>query len=556
MLATNGDGKAELTGRLVKLRRPRGSTEDALSPPAGRRAAGVRPARRARPRRRRGRDPRGHGPRDRHRRGPPPGRRAQGLPARRHAGRARARGARGGPAPGLDHGARPAAAARATRRRGAARGGVRARPDRPPLGAARRSRRGWSIADPETVELAIEALGKLGDKRRDAARSSSFLARPDRRRCAARRAVALWRLADSTALDAAARAPRRSRSRACAGACSTRSRRSCRPDGRSCCGRRSHLDDPTWLVARLRGAHARPPEVTARAPPTCSRRFGDPEAPVVVNAIRALQSIADTTCARVRPRRSRTMLGHEHPYVRVTAATALGDRRSSWRRRRPTPAPRGAIRSGPISATPTPRRAAPPPARCSRARRRRRWPWCGRCSTDSSVYARVAVLAGLSALPPQNAATALLSRGSTGAPAVRAHDRRRRCSASVKATAAVPTLRAGLADTSMLFVASCAGALAAIGDTASVPALVRAPTPRAPATPTPTPASRSATRCARWRARPTPTASSARTRRTTPRPPSTRPTSRRRPRRAARSCTPRAGDIEWAFYRRARRRRR
>ena len=44
----------------------------------------------------------------------------------------------------------------------------------------------------------------------------------------------------------------------------------------------------------------------------------------------------------------------------------------------------------------------------------------------------------------------------------------------LKEASARSALRAGLADTSTLFVASCAGALAALGDRASIPALARA----------------------------------------------------------------------------------
>jgi hypothetical protein len=82
---------------------------------------------------------------------------------------------------------------------------------------------------------------------------------------------------------------------------------------------------------------------------------------------------------------------------------------------------------------------------------------------------------------------------------------------NLKAREAVPRCARGLADTSVLFVASCASALEALGDSTSVPALAR-PTRRARATRTPTRASRSATRCASSPAARSPTASSAPTR--------------------------------------------
>jgi hypothetical protein len=73
--------------------------------------------------------------RHRHRRGPAPvRRRAQGLPLGPGPRGAGPGGARGRAAAGLDHRARPAAAARGRLGRGAARGGVRAGPDRPRVG--------------------------------------------------------------------------------------------------------------------------------------------------------------------------------------------------------------------------------------------------------------------------------------------------------------------------------------------------------------------------------------------------------------------------------------
>jgi cyclophilin family peptidyl-prolyl cis-trans isomerase len=88
---------------------------------------------------------------------------------------------------------------------------------------------------------------------------------------------------------------------------------------------------------------------------------------------------------------------------------------------------------------------------------------------DSSIYVRVAVTGAWPPGDPQP----LLDRLGPATPLferMTAADRL----GELKVRSAIPTLRAGLADTSTLFVASCAGALAALGDTASVPALTRA----------------------------------------------------------------------------------
>src|SRR5262249_44944832 len=50
-----------------------------------------------------------------------------------------------------------------------------------------------------------------------------------------------------------------------------------------------------------------------------------PDLAVQVNAVRGLQSIADTTCVRCGAELVR-LLAHPHPYVRLSAATALADR--------------------------------------------------------------------------------------------------------------------------------------------------------------------------------------------------------------------------------------
>jgi cyclophilin family peptidyl-prolyl cis-trans isomerase len=92
---------------------------------------------------------------------------------------------------------------------------------------------------------------------------------------------------------------------------------------------------------------------------------------------------------------------------------------------------------------------------------------------DSSIYTRVAVLQALTRLPAERASPLLLSRLDATRPLF---ERMTAAEAlgSLRSRAHVMELRAGLADTSVLFVASCASAIAELGDSASVPALARA----------------------------------------------------------------------------------
>src|SRR6185503_16880099 len=88
---------------------------------------------------------------------------------------------------------------------------------------------------------------------------------------------------------------------------------------------------------------------------------------------------------------------------------------------------------------------------------------------DSSIYTRVAVIGAL----PASQSKALLDRLAPTVPLFERNSAADRLG-ELKLRSAITPLRAGLADTSALFVASCAGALASLGDSASVPALVRA----------------------------------------------------------------------------------
>ena len=319
--------------------------------------------------------------------------------------------------------------------------------------------------DPETVLLAIEALGKLAD-RASTGRLAAFLGDPDPTR-RGEAAVALWRLADSTALGALLE-------------------HHSDPDP----GVRWRIlyalekivaPDRVVLVAAL---HLSDDDVLCRAYATRtlgrqkSRRatayllqvLRDPEVAVVVNAVRSLQQIGDSMSSRVAPGMAR-LLGHAHPYVRVTAAAALAER-ATWAAadssgrvmaldslaahlRDPDAATRGAC------------------ARALIARHARTVADAATMLQDSSLYARVAVLQALALLPGEEVGPLLMQRL---LPAWPLFERMTAAEAlgTLKHRAAVAPLRAGLADTSMLFVAACASALGEMGDSSSVPVLAQA----------------------------------------------------------------------------------
>jgi cyclophilin family peptidyl-prolyl cis-trans isomerase/HEAT repeat protein len=325
--------------------------------------------------------------------------------------------------------------------------------------------------DDETVVLAIEALGELGDQAATP-RVVVFLGDPSARR---RReaAMALWRLSDSTALG-----PLIARHGDPDPEVRWRTlyalEKIVAPD-RIVLIAASHLNDAEWLT-RAYAARTLGRQKSRRANAYLLQALGDAEVPVVVNAIRAVQLIADTTCVPCGPALAR-LLAHAHPYVRVTAATALVE----------PPSLAGADsagRAGALAAL-TEHLADPDAATrgaCARALLRHR----GAAAladvrplfSDSSIYARTAALSGLAFVPAATAAAELMPRLEARAPLFE-----RMTAADVIGEArireGVKPLRAALADTSVLFVASAAGALATLGDSASVPALERAYAARA-----------------------------------------------------------------------------
>ncbi|OGF23157.1 MAG: hypothetical protein A2V63_05375, partial [Candidatus Eisenbacteria bacterium RBG_19FT_COMBO_70_11] len=235
-----------------------------------------------------------------------------------------------------------------------------------------------------------------------------------------------------------------------------------------------HVDDAEWRV-RAHAARTLGRQRAARASPYLVQKLGDQEPAVVVEALRGLQTIADTTCGLCVSTIVEA-LGHPHPYVRLTAAQVLGER-FAWVPIDST-ARNAALDSlavhlrDPDAAT----RAAS--GRALLARRGRLEGGLRALLSDSSVYVRAAMVEALARLDSATAVPLLSARLRADRPLL------------VRMTAAEAlgalgardlsvTLRAALGDTSVLFVASVAGALAALGDTLSLPELARAYAARA-----------------------------------------------------------------------------
>jgi cyclophilin family peptidyl-prolyl cis-trans isomerase/HEAT repeat protein len=316
--------------------------------------------------------------------------------------------------------------------------------------------------DPETVGLAIEALGKLGDTA--ATRKVSAFLRNGSPALRAEAAMAMWRLADSTGIDALLSA----HNDADAG---VRWRvlyaleRVVDPD-RVVLIAALHLGDAEWL-SRAYAARTIGRQRSPRGGAYLLQALRDPEVAVVVNAARALQLIADSTSHGSAVELA-ARLDHPHPYVRVTVATALADH-AFWpplsaedraavldslraHLRDPDAATRGACARALIA------RDALGPAALDSMR------------SDSSAYARAAVIQAFTLMPAERAEPLALAGFASGRMPLE-----RIAAAEVLGTldtpATVRALRDALADTSVLIVAAAAYGLADAGDSASVPAL-------------------------------------------------------------------------------------
>jgi cyclophilin family peptidyl-prolyl cis-trans isomerase/HEAT repeat protein len=302
--------------------------------------------------------------------------------------------------------------------------------------------------DLETVDLTLEALGKLGD-RRWTARITEFLGytSPLLRGEAA---VALWRLADSTALEALIE-------------------RHNDPDpevrwrvvyalekmpvsDRLALVVARSLDDES---ARVRAFAARAlGRLRARtAAAYVAQALQDEDVDVAVNAARALGTIGDTL---VLPWLE-AALSHPHPHVRLTVAQALEQL------------------AAPGAADSLAARLADPDAAtrgaCARALLRcaggSALPRAAAVFEDTSVYARAAALEGLRYVP----AAAALPRLRAGVAAGRDLLERITCATTLGALGSregLDVLRPGLSDRDPAMAAACAEAVVALGDTASL----------------------------------------------------------------------------------------
>jgi cyclophilin family peptidyl-prolyl cis-trans isomerase/HEAT repeat protein len=320
--------------------------------------------------------------------------------------------------------------------------------------------------DEATAELGLEALGKLGDRAATPIVTSFLVNASATLRGTA--ALALWRLADSTALAPLLQAiddgDAQVRWKALYAL-----EKIVAPDQVVLLAA-MHVDDDEPL-ARAFAVRTLGRQKSPQATAYVLQKLGDADVGVVVNAIRALTLIADTTCGACLPALTRA-LDAAHPYVRVTAATALAGR-FAWAAG-DSAATRAALDSlaaglgDPDAAT----RGACATALLAR-RGAQALPLVRPLLADSSVYARVAALQALAALPDSVSVPLLVARL---APGTALFERMTAAEAlgTLKTRAVAEPLRAALADSSMLAVAAAAGALQEMADSASVPAIARA----------------------------------------------------------------------------------
>jgi cyclophilin family peptidyl-prolyl cis-trans isomerase/HEAT repeat protein len=327
--------------------------------------------------------------------------------------------------------------------------------------------------DPEVVDLALEAIGKLGDHASTPAvtrflDSGSALLRRDA-------AVALWRIADTTA----------------AGALIT------------------HLGDPDvdarWRMAyaleklplparvvpavapmlqdsnalvRAHAARTLGREKSALATSALLGALGDKDPAVIVQALRALVLVADTT-DMMQLHTIGPLMDHVDPYVRVTAATAMAERFAWVRCTFPDSQAAGHHLMGGLEDVDPATRAASGRAIVLRFGHDG-LNIAGRLEHDHSPYTRAGWMDGMRTLDDPDWAEHRLEGGldrsqplivRMTAADIAGELGHRKPNGALRPL--LDTLRAGVRDSDILYAASCAGALASWGDTASVPMLAR-----------------------------------------------------------------------------------
>ena len=170
------------------------------------------------------------------------------------------------------------------------------------------------------LDLTVEALGKVGDKGATP-RLVALLSDPSAQ-LRGEAAFAMWRLADSTAIGALL-AHMEDADPGVRWRVMYALEKVLAPD-RVVLRVAQRLTDPEWLT-RAYAVRTLGRQKSPRATAYVLQMLADPEVPVVVNALRALQSIADSS-GSFELRAISGALRHPHPYVRLCAATALGDR--------------------------------------------------------------------------------------------------------------------------------------------------------------------------------------------------------------------------------------
>jgi len=339
--------------------------------------------------------------------------------------------------------------------------------------------RSLSDADAGVRENAVEALGKLGDK--DATPSIVSMLRSGTPAQRMRACESLWRLADTSAAGALLGALHE-RDPAVRWRVAYALEKLPLP-ARVVPAVTPLLRDPDPLV-RAHAARTLGREKSPLATGALLAALDDPDPAVVVNAVRALQGVADGSVPGTGMRLA-GLLAHRDPYVRVTAATALADS-FAW-------AGAGADSSRLRAALLDGTREADFAARGA----------CGRALivrlklaglelarplfADTNAYTRVAVIDGLRSMraadldgtPPRvaNALSGAFHNGGHRLVRMTAADVAGRLIGTTHHAALRPMLdafRKGVGNPDILISAACSGALADAGDTASVPLLAEA----------------------------------------------------------------------------------
>jgi cyclophilin family peptidyl-prolyl cis-trans isomerase/HEAT repeat protein len=319
--------------------------------------------------------------------------------------------------------------------------------------------------------LAVEALGKIADRAATPRIARMLADRSPALRAEA--AMALWRIGDSTAVDHLL-ARRQDPDPGVRWRVLYALEKIVMP-AKIVLQVALHLDDPD---ARVRAYAVRTlgRQKSPRATAYVLQTLADADRDVAVNGMRALQLIGDSTCASCLPALT-TALGHPHPYVRVTAATALADR-FAW------PSADSVARASATQALAKALGDSNAATRGAAARALIARDGEGALESvqpllaDSSLYVRTALIQALTLLPAATATPLLLERLAPEQPLF-VRMSAAEALGTLKAREALASLRAGLADTTLLYCASAAAALGELGDSASIPALAAAYSARA-----------------------------------------------------------------------------